>query len=127
MPAPWEGRSRTWQSEIRQRPAATRILGANDFGSQWSLTGTVTDVAYRGRGYDHVVSCAAGVLTAVFDTHPRTRGTRVEVALDRDGCVVYPEPATASGNGSYDVDLTTVTLTTSGPAGKAPREGGGDG
>jgi len=109
------------------RPAATRILGANDFGSQWSLAGTVTDVAYRGRGYDHVVSCAAGVLTAVFDSHPRTRGTRVEVALDPDGCVVYPSPAAAPGNNSYDSNLTTVTLKTSGPAGKAPREGGGDG
>ncbi|GAA3110064.1 ABC transporter ATP-binding protein [Pseudonocardia yunnanensis] len=109
------------------RPAATRILGANDVGSQWSLAGIVTDVAYRGRGYDHVVSCAAGVLTAVFDSHPRTRGTRVEVALDPDGCVVYPNPATAPTNFGYDTNLTAVTLTMSGSAGKAPQEGGGDG
>ena len=34
------------------------------------------------RGYDHVVSCTAGVLTAVFDPRPWTRGTPVEVAID---------------------------------------------
>jgi iron(III) transport system ATP-binding protein len=64
------------------RPAATRILAADVYAPQGSLPGTVTDVAYRGRGYDHVVSCAAGALTAVFDPRRRTRGNRVEVALD---------------------------------------------
>ena len=92
------------------RPAATRILAADVHAPQGSLSGTVTDVAYRGRGYDHVVSCAAGVLTAVFDPRPWTRGTPVEVALDPDGCVVYPTPVSASEIDRYSTVLTAVSI-----------------
>ena len=40
------------------RPAATRF--APPTASTAALPGTVIDVAYRGRGYDHVFRCAAG-------------------------------------------------------------------
>ena len=53
------------------------------------LTGTVTDVAYRGRGYDHVVVCGTQTLSAVHSTHPYPRGTQVPVALDADGCLAF--------------------------------------
>jgi iron(III) transport system ATP-binding protein len=71
------------------RPAATRIVTDGVAGPHPTLTGTVTDVAYRGRGYDHVVHCATGDLAGVFDQRPHPRGTEVEVALDPDGCVTF--------------------------------------
>jgi len=79
---------------VAVRPAATRILSPGAVAPYGSLPGTVADVAYRGRGYDHVVDCAAGPLAAVFDPNPHPRGTEVEIALDPDGCVAYPTTRT---------------------------------
>jgi iron(III) transport system ATP-binding protein len=53
------------------------------------LEGTVVDVAYRGRGYDHVVSCAGQILAGCFDAVRHPRGARVRVDLDAGGCVAY--------------------------------------
>jgi ABC-type Fe3+/spermidine/putrescine transport system ATPase subunit len=75
---------------VMVRPAATTILRTGATAPHGSLPGTVTDVAYRGRGYDHVVTGPAGSLSAVFDQRARSRGSAVEVALDPDGCVAYP-------------------------------------
>jgi hypothetical protein len=64
----------------------------------------VVDVAYRGRGYDHVVSCGGALLTAVFAARPRARGTVVRLALDPVGCMAFP----IKDSGRYDGEVTTV-------------------
>jgi ABC-type Fe3+/spermidine/putrescine transport system ATPase subunit len=77
------------------RPAATRILRTGSAVGDGVLFGTVVDVAYRGRGYDHVVAAEEGTLTSVFDEQARARGTNVHVALDPQGCIAHGEPAPA--------------------------------
>ncbi|MBS2964723.1 ABC transporter ATP-binding protein [Actinocrinis puniceicyclus] len=78
------------RARLMVRPAATRILDAVDAPPDGMLAGTVIDIAYRGRGYEHVVACAESTLTAVFDTRARRRGEQVCVTLDPDGCFAYP-------------------------------------
>ncbi|MDE3206232.1 MAG: ABC transporter ATP-binding protein [Acidobacteriota bacterium] len=58
-------------------------------GHPAGLNGTVADVAYRGRGYDHVVACCGQLLTGCFDAVRHERGSLVSVSLDPDGCVAY--------------------------------------
>jgi ABC-type Fe3+/spermidine/putrescine transport system ATPase subunit len=74
------------------RPAATRILPTGSGLGDGVLAGTVVDVAYRGRGYDHVVAAQEGTLTAVFDEQARARGTKVHVALAPQGCIAHGDP-----------------------------------
>jgi ABC-type Fe3+/spermidine/putrescine transport system ATPase subunit len=88
------------QVRVLVRPAATRMLGEREV-SDTALPGTVVDVAYRGRGYEHVVACAGGSLAAVFDSTRRPRGSEVSVLLDPDGCVAYSE--------SLDSDIVPIT------------------
>jgi iron(III) transport system ATP-binding protein len=88
------------------RPAATGLLAAA-LRPDGSLLGRVVDVAYRGRGYDHVVECGAGTLTAVFDARRWDRGTPVTVTLDPLGCIAYPDE-TAVPQGRYEPELTSV-------------------
>jgi iron(III) transport system ATP-binding protein len=90
------------------RPSATRIIDGPP--SAGTLAGVVVDVAYRGRGYDHVVVCPAGSLTAVFDTSRHERGSGITVGFDPHGCIAYPRPGpnhTADGDAP---ELTAVTL-----------------
>jgi ABC-type Fe3+/spermidine/putrescine transport system ATPase subunit len=70
------------------------------------VEGTVVDVAYRGRGYDHVIACGDGTLTSVFSARPRARGAHVKLALDAEGCNAFPLND-ASGI-SYDEEVTAV-------------------
>ena len=72
------------------RPAATAIVSAAS--GPGVLAGTVIDVAYRGRGYDHVVATAAGSLAAVFDPERHPLGSPVVVAVAEVGCVAFAEP-----------------------------------
>jgi iron(III) transport system ATP-binding protein len=59
------------------------------------LVGTVADVAFRGRGYEHAVDVPGhGRLTGVFAPVRAARGERVGVRLDVAGCHVF---AQASG------------------------------
>jgi ABC-type Fe3+/spermidine/putrescine transport system ATPase subunit len=71
------------------RPAATRILPTDEVATEGVVSGTVVDVAYRGRGYDHVVMGEYGSLTAVFDEQAWPRGTEIRIALAPEGCVVH--------------------------------------
>jgi hypothetical protein len=50
----------------------------------------VVDVAYRGRGYDHVVRCGDQMLTGIFDDRRYPRGAQVALELAPSGCVAYP-------------------------------------
>jgi iron(III) transport system ATP-binding protein len=70
------------------RPAAAHIV-EHSAGEDGTLLGTVVDVAYRGRGYDHVITAARTTLSAVFAQQARPRGREVRVALDEDGCFAY--------------------------------------
>jgi len=78
------------------RPAAVTLVDATELAAEaatGSLTGTVVDTAYRGRGYDHVLELPGGAqLTGVFDRLAHRRGTRVHVHLDPEGCFAFPDP-----------------------------------
>ena len=99
------------------RPAATTIsdqpidrTGAFA-GEAGCVVGTVADVAYRGRGYDHVVVCPEGTLSAVHSQLPHACGEPVRVRLDPDGCLAYDTGRSADGD---TADVTAVRLTAAG-------------
>ena len=70
------------------------------------VDGTVVDVAYRGRGYDHVIACGDVMLTSVFAVQARPRGSRVRLVLDPGGCIAFP--LTEADDTRYDEEVTTV-------------------
>ncbi len=71
------------------RPTAVRITGAGD--GDHHLAGTVADVAFRGRGYEHAIDVAASTrFTGVFAPSRAERGTAVGLRLDPAGCHVFP-------------------------------------
>ncbi len=77
------------------RPAATSltpaVIAGQDMSTAGALPATVTDVAYRGRGYDHVVHCAAGFVSAVHSPTAYPRGGQVQLRLDPNHCLAYPD------------------------------------
>ena len=93
------------------RPAATSIVENRESPSfergSGALSGVVTDVAYRGRGYDHVVAAGPWVLSAIHAAQAHPRGGAVGVLLDPEHCVAFADADAAR----YIDDLTTVTLT----------------
>jgi ABC-type branched-subunit amino acid transport system ATPase component len=72
--------------DILIRPAATSFKR----DSTNSLAATITDVAYRGRGYEHAIATKYGSLTGVFDTVSHPRGGRISVSIDPDRCIAFP-------------------------------------
>ncbi len=61
------------------------------------LRGRVRDVAFRGRGYDHVVELASGPqLSGVFAPRRWARDELVRLALDPQGCLVLGEDGGAA-------------------------------
>jgi len=79
--------------QLAIRPSAPRLVdpAAHPGGApDGLLAGRITDTAYRGRGYEHVVRTAHGVLTAVFDTAGWARGRECLVAIDPAACVAFP-------------------------------------
>jgi iron(III) transport system ATP-binding protein len=73
------------------------------------IDGTVLDVAYRGRGYDHVISTGDATLTSVFAVRARVRGSAVRLALDPSGCIAFPlADFPSAGVSRYDGEVTTV-------------------
>jgi iron(III) transport system ATP-binding protein len=82
------------------RPTGVQICPADGAGHH--LTGTVADVAFRGRGYDHAIDVPGqGRLTGVFSPARAGRGERVGLRFDPDGCHVFapPEPGPADPGG----------------------------
>lgn len=84
------------------RPTATSLEAVSDHAevgtarvdstsavTSASIPAVVLDVAYRGRGYEHVVECRYGVLGGVFDNRPWTRGTHCSVRIDPAGCIAF--------------------------------------
>ncbi len=70
------------------RPAAVRFA-AHDDGA---VRCVVRDVAFSGRGYEHVVELAGGErLTGVFAEQRHERGEQAGIDLDAERCLIYPE------------------------------------
>ena len=91
------------------RPAATAFDESDDFDHEstvGTVSGSVIDVAYRGRGYDHVVACGEHHLTSVFSARPWARGTQAKLSLDPTGCIAFPLNDAAQI--SYDEEVTAV-------------------
>ena len=116
---PWRLRARAARdlgvgagARVLVRPAATGF--ADDASTAapglGQVEGTVLDVAYRGRGYDHVVACGDGTLTGVFAARARARGSEVRLALDAGGCIAFP--LTTGEEIRYDAEVTTVRADT---------------
>jgi ABC-type Fe3+/spermidine/putrescine transport system ATPase subunit len=79
------------------RPTGVVLCATTD--NDHHVTGSVTDVAFRGRGYEHAVDVPGhGRLTGVFATHRTARGDRVGLRFHPAGCHLFhvtdvPAPA----------------------------------
>lgn len=98
---------------ILVRPAATTLSRegtvAGPFEERNTLPGIVTDVAYRGRGYDHVVDCeGAGTLSSVYSAEAHGRGERVKVHLDPQGCLGYRHDETTHDRHANDLTMVRI-------------------
>jgi iron(III) transport system ATP-binding protein len=80
------------------RPTGVRLCPNGSNGSDGPsgpngqhLSGRVTDVAFRGRGYEHAIDVSDSIrLTGVFADVKATRGETVGLRLDPAGCHVFP-------------------------------------
>ncbi len=83
------------------RPTGIHLGGIS--AGDHHLTGTVADVAFRGRGYEHAIDISGhGRLTGVFAPFRAQRGDTVGLRLDPAGCHVFPVAArdhAATANG----------------------------
>jgi iron(III) transport system ATP-binding protein len=82
------------------RPTGIRLTSPDDESDH--LTGTVADVAFRGRGYDLAIDLpGGGRLTGVFARHRPARGERLGLRLEPSGCHLFPADGTicAIGHG----------------------------
>jgi iron(III) transport system ATP-binding protein len=70
------------------RPTAVRLCVNGS--AEHQLSGRVTDVAFRGRGYEHAIDIAGGTrLTGVFADVRAARGETVGLRMDPAGCHVF--------------------------------------
>jgi iron(III) transport system ATP-binding protein len=83
------------------RPAAVHICSCDD--DQCHLLGRVTDVAFRGRGYEHAVDLDGGAqIHGVFSETRVGRGESVGLRLDTAGCFVFSSNTEESSSGDYE-------------------------
>jgi ABC-type Fe3+/spermidine/putrescine transport system ATPase subunit len=76
------------------RPTGVLLLRTADETPH--LTGTVADVAFRGRGYEYAIDLPGlGRLTGVFARHRTERGDAVGLRLDPEGCHLFGADAGA--------------------------------
>jgi len=79
--------------DVLIRPTATTLVPATESLSEGSTSKTIPavilDVAYRGRGYEHLVNCRYGQLGVVFDTKSWTRGGNCALRIDPSGCIAF--------------------------------------
>ncbi|MHB1987287.1 MAG: ABC transporter ATP-binding protein [Acidimicrobiales bacterium] len=81
------------------RPTATQLVELN--GNEHHLVGNVSDVAFRGRGYEHAVELSDGLcISGVFSEWRVARGERVGLRLDPGGCLVFPHPGCPNNSNS---------------------------
>jgi ABC-type Fe3+/spermidine/putrescine transport system ATPase subunit len=87
------------------RAAAVRLDAVDAPSAQ--VRGRVTDVAYRGRGYDVAVELACGgFLSSIYSNYRLKRDTNVGITLDPEGTLIYPSTkaivAPIEGEESFD-------------------------
>jgi iron(III) transport system ATP-binding protein len=75
--------------ELLIRPTATRLERPSTEPDE-RIIGTVVDVAFRGRGYEHVIETRYGRLASVFDERPWERGATCSVRVEPEGCIAFP-------------------------------------
>jgi iron(III) transport system ATP-binding protein len=76
------------------RPTGVRLTSLD--GETDHLSGTVADVAFRGRGYDLAIDLpGGGRLTGVFARHRPARGERIGLRLEPSGCHLFPAAGAA--------------------------------
>jgi iron(III) transport system ATP-binding protein len=72
------------------RPTGIKLVGTD--GDEYHLAGTVADVAFRGRGYEHAIDLPGyGRLTGVFASTRAARGEAVRLRLEPEGCHLFPQ------------------------------------
>ncbi|HTX27181.1 MAG TPA: ABC transporter ATP-binding protein [Streptosporangiaceae bacterium] len=78
------------------RPTGVRLI--QDGSAEYHLSGRVSDVAFRGRGYEHAIDLDGSTrLTGVFAGFRVARGEIVGLRLDPAGCHLFPaEPIAAA-------------------------------
>ena len=84
--------------EVLIRPTATAFVDdlSDADHRHAAMPAVVVDIAYRGRGYEHVVDTPVGRITGVFAPEARQRGALARVAIDPDGCLAFPFAVTSS-------------------------------
>jgi iron(III) transport system ATP-binding protein len=94
------------------RPTGVALCGTHDGDGEHHLTGTVADVAFRGRGYEHAIDIPGhGRLTGIFAATRSERGETVGLHLDPAGCYVFAaaEAATPAQDETDQTALQTST------------------
>ena len=82
--------------EVLIRPSATSLSHHHSN----TLPAIVLDVAYRGRGYEHVVECEFGVISSVFAHESTPRGSKVDIYIDPHNCLAFPSEKKVSESAS---------------------------
>ena len=76
------------------RPTGVQLCASHT--DEHHVTGTVADVAFRGRGYEHAIDIPGhGRLTSVFSNTRADRGELVGLRLDPRGCHLFSAGAQA--------------------------------
>jgi iron(III) transport system ATP-binding protein len=71
------------------RPTGVRLT--SNGSDERHLSGRVTDVAFRGRGYEHAIDINGTTrLTGVFADVRAARGEMVGLRMDPAGCHLFP-------------------------------------
>ncbi|MCU1586189.1 MAG: hypothetical protein JWM49_2745 [Microbacteriaceae bacterium] len=83
------GASAGTRIDLLIRPTATSLVDRENPRLD-AIPGVVVDVAYRGRGYEHVVETRYGRLASVFDPRSWSRGGECSIVIDPAGCVAFP-------------------------------------
>lgn len=94
------------------RSTAVTLVG--EASADTSIPAVVRDVAFRGRGYDHVVEIAGKQrLEGIFDSNRHECGRNVRLQFDMQGCLVFPEDSPSpSPLSSPPASLSPVTSST---------------
>jgi ABC-type Fe3+/spermidine/putrescine transport system ATPase subunit len=72
------------------RPTSVRLCAPGSAEQQ--LSGLVTDVAFRGRGYEHAVELAGGrQVSGIFSESRFARGEPIGLFLEPAGCLLFPD------------------------------------
>ncbi len=75
--------------QLMIRPSAVRLCAPDS--AECQLVGSVTDVAFRGRGYEHAVELTEGThVTGIFHASRFARGDAVGLTVESAGCMAFP-------------------------------------